>query len=180
MSLYAMWVHGNNVQLERIGATNVTGKQSVHKAFADRSGDTVTLGGYGAVACLRTGSAARFVVFDAGDKNFAKSGNFWVHYAIPTPVIVNNNRAKAVTVLVKFGSSDSQALSIAAVHVWDGNARIFRDDEPDTTSGSDYRGALDGRDIYLGIGVSIRIRAHEAKDDYLEIHGVGVDFQIGD
>jgi len=42
----------------------------------------------------------------------------WVHFAIPTPVIVNNERLKAQAVMIRF-TTGSKA-SIGAVHVWDG------------------------------------------------------------
>ena len=32
--------------------------------------------------------------------------------------------------------------------------------------------------VFFGLGVSMLIRANQAKDDFLEIRGVGVDFQL--
>jgi len=199
MSLYASWVHGNQVQLERRYAAEAKSKSTVEDAFSKSNGDLVYLGGWGRAACLRLGWAARFVVYDCGRKNYQKSGRFWCHFAIPTPVIEAGKRAEADTVLVNYESSDINALSINAVHVWDGNRRIFADNSL-MISADDFNGGIAGyttnagttpnpeklwrgditrRSIYYGICVSLRIKAQQAKDDFLEIRSVGVDFQIG-
>jgi hypothetical protein len=199
MSLYASWVHGNSALLERTGAGGATGKDSVLAAFKGDPGDIVDLDGSAAAACLRIAWAARFVVYDSGiQTNLPKSGEFWCHYAIPTPVIVADRRAEADTVLINYASSDISALSIAAVHVWDGNKRIFANDSP-PVSADGFNGGIPGltlnpsvtpnltrlfagdiqrRPIFFGVGVSLLIRAREAKDDFLEIRSVGIDFQV--
>ena len=198
MTLYASWVHGTQVQLERGHAVQATSKSTVNSAFHRSNGDLVYLGGSGRAACLRLGWAARFVVYDCGNKNYAKSGSFWCHYAIPTPVIEDGTRAQADTVLINYESSNINALSIGAIHVWDGNKRIFADNSP-TISSNDFNGGIPGhstnagatprtnelwrgdiqnRPIYFGLCVSLRINAQRAKDDYLEIRSVGIDFQI--
>lgn len=198
MGLYASWVHGNAALLERIGAPGVKTKSTVESAFHRSNGDLVYLGGSGRAACVRIGWAARFIVYDCGTKNYTKSGSFWVHYAIPTPVVEAGKRAQADTVLVNYESSDINALSIVSVHVWDGNKRIFADNSL-TVSATDFNGGIPNhtntaskvpdigklwtgnitkRNIYFGVSVSLNIKAHEAKNDYLEIRGVGIDFQI--
>jgi hypothetical protein len=198
MTLYASWVHGNSFLLERVGAPRALDRSSVRDAFRGGSGDIVGFGGYGGAACLRIGWAARFVIYDTGNGNLRKSGSFWCHYAIPTPVIEAGKRAEADTVLINYESTDINQISISAVHVWDGNKRIFADNgppsDPDdfnggisryttnagvTPNGSKlYRGNIRRRPIYFGIGVSLRIRAHAAMNNNLEIRGVGIDFQI--
>ena len=203
MTLYASWVHGNSFLLERVGASRALDRSSVRDAFLGSTGDIidgdiVDFGAYGGAACLRIGWAARFVIFDTGNGNLRKSGSFWCHYAIPTPVIEAGKRAEADTVLINYESTDISQISISAVHVWDGNKRIFVDDSPTrdaddfnggisryttnagvTPNGSKlFRGNIRRRPIYFGIGVSLRIRAHAAINNNLEIRGVGIDFQI--
>lgn len=199
MSLYASWVHGNSVLLERHNAPAAKDKSGVLSSFLRSDGDLVRHPNRLGVACLRIGWAARFVVWDLKTfRDTPRSGSFWCHYAVPTPVLEAGRRAKADLVLINYESSDINALSLAAVHVWDGNRRIFADDSP-VISGDDFNGGISGhtnsagatpdldqlwrgdigsRPIYFGVSVSLSIRAQEAKDDYLEIRGVGVDFQI--
>lgn len=175
MSLYASWVHGNSALLERTEALNATTKDGVLAAFKGDPGDIVDLGGSAAAACLRLGMYARFVVYDSGSQNLPKSGAFWCHYAIPTPVIVADKRAEADTVLINYESSDISALSIAAVHVWDGNKRIFINDSPPVSADGCnggipkftlnpsvnpnltrlFAGDIQRRPIFFGVGVSL-------------------------
>lgn len=47
----------------------------------------------------------------------------WVHFQIPTPLIVNDVRLKASSVLLSFKTSASGA-QVRAVHVYDGDQKI--------------------------------------------------------
>lgn len=198
MVLYSSWVHGNSALLERNGSPGVKGKSSILSSFRGETGDIVYLGGEGSAACVRMGWGSRFVVFDSGSENYEKSGSFWCHFAIPTPVIEEGSRAQADTVLINYESSDRQALNISAVTVWDGNRRIFADENPiiagddfdggipNQTSNSGirpnlsrlWRGNISRQPIYFGVQVSLQIRAQRARDDILEVRSVGVDFQL--
>lgn len=200
MALHAAWVHGNSALLERVGAPSAKDKTSVLTAFRGDTGDIVDLGGHGSIACLRMGWGARFVTFDNGSDNREKSGSFWVHYAIPTPVIEDGHRARADTVLLNYESTDINEMSPAAIHVWDGNIRIFADDSP-TVSADDFNGGIPGsttnssatpdisklwrgdirlKPVFFGLTVSVLIRAQRARDNFLEIRGVGVDLQLSE
>jgi len=202
MSLNASWVHGNSVLLERSGAPSARSKSSINRVFSGESGDIIDLGRHASVACLRIGWGARFVVYDNGDENNRKSGQFWCHYAIPTPVIQNDNRAEIDKVMINFETSSPRTLNVQRVDVWDGNKKLAAinpnlltttegDDESDggingATHNADLRPDLSrllqfnfaNKPVFFGIGVSILIAANRAKDDILEIRSVGADFQI--
>lgn len=203
MVLYASWTHGNSALLERAGAPKVRGKNTVYSVFRDDFGDIIDLGNYAGVACLRMGWGARFVVYDTGSGDNPQSGRFWCHYAIPTPVIEAGSRAKANTVLINYETNKTRNINIDSVHVWDGNKRILSVDNLNlinTTKGDDefdggisrettnssasvdlkrlFRRNIIDRDVFFGVGVSILIRAEQAKDDYLEIRSVGIDFDL--
>lgn len=203
MVLHTSWVHGNSAYLERSGSPSVSSKSSIKAAFQGEAGDIVYLGGAASVACVRLGWGARFVVYDSGSENRTKSGSFWCHYAIPTPVIESGSRAQVDRVLVNYETNNPRNINIEAVHVWDGNKRIDAVDRLgfiNSTSGDDeFDGGISGqtanaditpnlsrlfsrniqnRDVFFGLGVSIFIRANEAKDNFLEIRGVGIDFQL--
>lgn len=203
MVLYSSWTHGSSALLERVGSPNATGKDSVYKAFEGDTGDIVDLGQWSSAACLRMGWGARFVVIDTGSADNPQSGSFWCRYAIPTPVIEAGQRIKADKVLINYETKNPQNINIDAITVWDGNKRIFVDDNIHhalSTQGDDeYDGGISGyttnaqasfnlsrllsrnivdRDVFFGLCVSIRIRAIQAKDDYLEIRSVGVDFDL--
>lgn len=200
MSLHSSWVHGNSAFLEHPGSNSATNQRTVREAFNDKYGDLVLLGHSGGAACLRMGWGARFVILDVGRRNYGKSGEFWVHYAISTPVVEDGHRAQADTVLVNYESTDIQQIKICEATVWDGNRRIFADHSV-TPSANGYDGGIAGRtsnsgtrpntaklwrgnirrqDIFFGLQVSLKIQAHHARDNYLEIRGVGIEFQILD
>ena len=196
MALHRSYVHGNSVYLEHTGSHRATGKHSVKDAFDGDYGDVIDLGSSAGAACLRLGWGSRFVIYDTGTRNLEKSGSFWCHFAIPTPVIENDFRATARRVNINYESLDIQEINIDRIHVWDGNRRIFADNSPQT-SRDDHNGNIRGRTtnasvrpnesriwtgtinqtVYFGVAVSILIRAQRAKDTYLEIRSVGIDFE---
>lgn len=200
MTLYSSWVHGNNVCLERWGATSLPMTKGniteILRTGSQWMSGHVYLGPFAAAVCFHTGWGARFSVYDTGEENKEKSGSFWCHYPIPTPVIESGARIAADTVLVNWESSDLPDLYIASVHVWDGNRKIFADDNPplvpcnggingqisDPSVIPDlsrvYRGTINSQPVYFGAGVSLLIRANSAREDFLDIRGVGIDFRL--
>jgi hypothetical protein len=172
-------------------------KDKIVGKFKEYDGDIVYLGGAGCVACMRVGWAARFTVYDCGTKNLPKSGSFWCHYAIPTPVIESGRRARAATLLIDYEASNNTRFGIRKIHVWDGNTRIAANDHP-ATANSEHNGGIPGnraggpppntdrllrlnlgrKEVYFGIGVSIQIAAQRSIGDILDIRSVGVDFLI--
>lgn len=199
MSRYSSWVHGNSALLERVGAADAVSQSTVDDAFDDREGDIVAIDDFAGAACLRMGRAARIVIYDTGSDNKRKSGLFWVHYAIPTPVVVRSHRAEVEALLVNYESTDIAQVSINGYQLWDGNRLIYEDESP-PVSADDFNGGIPGfaeggaapntdrlyratfplQPIYFGLGVSLRIRAQQAQDSYLEIRGVGVELQVGE
>jgi hypothetical protein len=150
----------------------------------------------GALACLRIGWAARFVAFDGGSTNNPKSGEVWCHYSIPTPEVRSTSQRPFIRqVKGNWESSDTPRLFIAAVHVWDGNRRILADNNVGT---GPFNGGISGvttnvgasvdenlvykREVNVainfGVGVSLLVRAREARDDFLEIRGVALEYKI--
>jgi hypothetical protein len=207
-SMYASWIHGHSVLLERFESPQIVDKATIETHFGNYHGDIIDLMNSAAVACLRIGWAARFVVFDSGKEDEPKSGGFWVHYAIPTPVVLNldedlsaGHRAIAKCVLLNYESQDINQITSTAVHVWDGNRQIAAFNAfPASQQGHNggisgscrisqpncgtpdignklWRGVIQRpQPVFFGIGVSIHIQANNAKDNYLEIRGVGVEF----
>lgn len=192
---YQSWVHGNSVLLERVGSPSATNKASALGAYGNHFGDVVGTGDMGGAACFRMGWAARFVMIDLGHGNAPKGGNFWVHYALPTPTIQSGVQTLARKVMVNFESSSISEICIARLHVWDGNRRIFANDSVERT-GDGHDGGIpkqgnsrsipdmnqlltadfaDQR-IFFGLCVSLNISANTARDEFLEIRGVGLEY----
>ncbi len=106
-----------------------------------------------------------------------ESTSGWVHFAIPTPVIVNNERLKAQSAMIRF-TTGPQA-SIGSVHVWDGETRIYAHD------GVNYKGNLqfvrevipDRPEVKWGTNISILINFNgRGADAWVQLISAGIDF----
>lgn len=122
------------------------------------------------VRCLRQGFFTTVV-----PSNEATSG--WVHFAIPTPVIVNDTRLKAQSAMIRF-TTGPQA-SIGAFHAFDGETRILEH------NGTNYKGNLQFvREIIpnmpavaWGTGISILLNFNgTGPDAWVQLISAGIDF----
>jgi hypothetical protein len=116
----------------------------------------------------------------------------WLHYAVPTPVIVNNVRAKIVQVGIKATRQSTDA-RIWAVHAYDGHHRFYANESvPDLAIVTNppvagYPGTFLALpvpaglipDVRWGIGISLGLRfTGGASSLQLDIAAVGCDFQV--
>ena len=106
-----------------------------------------------------------------------ESTSGWVHFPIPTPVIVNGVRLKAQSAMIRF-TTGAQA-SIGAVHVYDGEKKIL------DHNGTNYRGSLQfvrevipgTPEVLWGTGISILVNFNgSGPDAYIQLIGAGIDF----
>ncbi|BBC26490.1 DUF6623 family protein [Pseudanabaena sp. ABRG5-3] len=83
----------------------------------------------------------------------------WFHFAIPTPVIVNDDRLRVGSVLLRFRTGSGTFLK--AVHVWDGETRILTDDSIDPETSEDFRMSRfdvpDNPEVRWGVGISLNV-----------------------
>ena len=102
----------------------------------------------------------------------------WVHFAIPTPVIVNNERLKAKSVMIRF-TTGSHA-SIGAVHVWDGETTIYIRNQ--VSYKADGRGFVrdvipNQPEVKWGTNISILVNFDgRSADSWIELIGAGIEF----
>ncbi len=104
----------------------------------------------------------------------------WFHFAIPTTVIVNDNRLAIDSAMVRFRSNSPQA-RVTNVHVYDGENRIAAHDGLSLTPSpfNMQRFAVPGHpDVLFGVGISIGVSFTGTTDaaNTLEISSAGVDF----
>jgi len=100
-----------------------------------------------------------------------------VHFAIPTPIIINDVRLKAQSALIRF-STGPQA-SIGAIHVYDGETRIYQ------RNGIALTGTLqldrevlpDVPEVKFGTGISIQVNFNgTGPDAWVQLISAGIDF----
>jgi uncharacterized protein DUF6623 len=106
----------------------------------------------------------------------------WVHLAIPTPVIVSDERLRLGSVILRCHMGSEEATRIWEVHVWDGDQRIAV--LPGGTSHLDgqgnYRWAIpDHPSVNYGVSISIDafFKAHSGwADQSIDFIAAGCDF----
>jgi hypothetical protein len=159
MAIQASWVSGNVAQVEVPGASRLL--------VVDATPHSNVVG-------RRVGSGITFRS-RAGQSN-------WFHFAIPTPVIVNDVRARLERVFVMYWIDAGARLN--AVHVWDGPNPI------QAYSGLGYTGAhfndIDtqnnwaggGGEVRFGIGISVLVEAQPGTDARLYFASAGADFRV--
>ncbi|MBY8870588.1 hypothetical protein K7640_01875 [Micromonospora sp. PLK6-60] len=104
----------------------------------------------------------------------------WLHFGIPTPVIVNDNRLAIDSALIRFRCETNQA-AVTNVHVFDGEKRIAAHDNlslAPSTFGM-QRFAVPGRpEVLWGVGLTLGVRFTGTTDQQntMEISSAGVDF----
>lgn len=103
----------------------------------------------------------------------------WFHFAIPTPVIVNNNRLNIDSALIRFRSNSNKAV-ITNVHVFDGERRIAAHDGLNLapTAWNMHRFGVPGKpDVLWGLGVTLGVafRGTTDAENTIELSAAGCD-----
>jgi hypothetical protein len=104
----------------------------------------------------------------------------WFHFAIPTPVIINDVRLQTDSVLLRFATGSADAW-VRDVHVYDGWTRIATFTDVNLF-GQQYSVRLtvpDTPPMNYGLGISVGVSfGVEALDHGMQFYGVGCDFVI--
>jgi hypothetical protein len=82
----------------------------------------------------------------------------WFHFAIPTPVIVDNDRKQVGPVILRFTTSSANAV-VRDVHIYDGEARIAAHNSINLTGDhySERFGVAHCPAVLWGVGISIGV-----------------------
>jgi hypothetical protein len=104
----------------------------------------------------------------------------WFHFAIPTPVIINDVRLRADWVMLTFRTFSPDAF-VAHVHVYDGGARIAQHDNVNLSMEQPFvRLEVPNRPLVnsaLGISLGVGFGV-EAMDHHMEFVAAGCDFSV--
>jgi hypothetical protein len=196
MALQAMWVHGTTVRPEWVN--------NFAQVNSDRwDGSTGEVSGSEYLGLSR-GWGTTYRGRDSRDTGFLGLGaqsigpfhpetpfeytqkGYWFHFAIPTPVILNGNRASLQRVFVLWEARSG--VQPAAVHVWDGPSRIAAlgitrpaaDANGTTTTGTNL---IDGvsrfnlpspHSVQFSVGISVAVWFNNDGD--ITFFSAGADF----
>ena len=102
----------------------------------------------------------------------------WFHFAIPTPVIVDDVRLRADSVMLRFKTGSVDAW-VRDVHVYDGEKLIAAHDKVNLSKDHLFERFLipDRPEALWGIGISIGVACGvEMMDHHMEFIAAGCDF----
>ena len=106
-----------------------------------------------------------------------ESTNGWVHFAIPTPVIISGARSRARLASIRF-STGPQA-SIVAFHVYDGETRILNLNSLNLQGTLQLnQQAIPGTpEVQWGTGISLQVNFNgTGPDAWVQLISAGIDF----
>jgi hypothetical protein len=104
----------------------------------------------------------------------------WFHFVIPTPVIVNDVRLHAHSILLSFSTGSVDAF-VRDVHVWDGSRRIAAFDNVHLVPGEPSSRLFipDAPAMGFGLGISLGVGfGVEPMDHSMTFYAAGCDFVI--
>jgi hypothetical protein len=102
----------------------------------------------------------------------------WFHFAIPTPLIVNDVRLRADSIMLSFRTSSVDAI-VRDVHVYDGSTVIAAHNNIKLTKENLFVRLMipDRPEIWVALGVSIGVSfGVEMMDHHMEFIAAGCDF----
>lgn len=104
----------------------------------------------------------------------------WFHFAIPTPVIVDNDRKEVGPVILRFKTGSTNAV-VRDVHVYDGEARIAAHDGVNLSGNHFFErfGVAHSPPVLWGLGISIGVRfgTGTALQRSMDFIAAGCDFR---
>jgi hypothetical protein len=112
-----------------------------------------------------------------------KGTGTWVHFAIPTPVIVDGVRLRLESAMIRFRSASPQAC-VAHFHVCDGENRFFIHDNINKVQdwGTPFHRELirPEHSVLWGIGITLYIAFNGNTDaeNTIELASAGCDFIV--
>ena len=104
----------------------------------------------------------------------------WFHFAIPTPVIVNNDRKVVGPCMLRFQTGGTNAV-VRDVHIYDGEVRVAAHDSVNLSGSQPFRrfGVAHAPEVLWGVGISIGVTygGGTAAQRTIDLISAGCDFQ---
>jgi peptidoglycan hydrolase-like protein with peptidoglycan-binding domain len=104
----------------------------------------------------------------------------WFHFAIPTPVIVNNDRKVVGPCMLRFQTGGASAV-VRDVHIYDGEVRLVAHDSVNLSGSQPFTrfGVAQAPEVLWGVGISIGVTygGGTAAQRTIDLISAGCDFQ---
>jgi hypothetical protein len=157
----------------------------------DIAGIQAIYGGYGIDHAMWTHGTSMAVEFPNQIESSRRFGFFmrvvgspntqnWFHFAIPTPVIVNNDRKSVGPVILRFVTGGASAV-VRDVHVYDGEVRIAAHQNVNLSGSQLFArfGVAHCPDVLWGLGISLGVQfgTGTASQRRMDFISAGCDFR---
>jgi peptidoglycan hydrolase-like protein with peptidoglycan-binding domain len=104
----------------------------------------------------------------------------WFHFALPTPVIVNDDRKVVGPCMLRFQTSGTNAV-VRDVHIYDGEVRVAAHNGVNLSGSQPFRrfGVAHAPEVLWGVGISIGVKygGGTAAERTIDLISAGCDFQ---
>jgi peptidoglycan hydrolase-like protein with peptidoglycan-binding domain len=104
----------------------------------------------------------------------------WFHFALPTPVIVNNDRKVVGPCMLRFQTGGTSAV-VRDVHIYDGEVRLVAHDNVNLSGSQPFTrfGVAQAPEVLWGVGISIGVTygGGTAAQRTIDLISAGCDFQ---
>jgi peptidoglycan hydrolase-like protein with peptidoglycan-binding domain len=104
----------------------------------------------------------------------------WFHFAIPTPVIVTNDRKVVGPCMLRFQTGGTNAV-VRDVHIYDGEVRLVAHDSVNLSGSQPFTrfGVAQAPEVLWGVGISIGVTygGGTAAQRTIDLISAGCDFQ---
>ena len=104
----------------------------------------------------------------------------WFHFAIPTPVIVNNDRKVVGPCMLRFQTGGTNAV-VRDVHIYDGEVRVAAHNGVNLSGSQPFRrfGVAQAPEVLWGVGISIGVSyaGGTSAQRTIDLISAGCDFQ---
>ncbi|MHC4621478.1 MAG: DUF6623 family protein [Planctomycetota bacterium] len=102
----------------------------------------------------------------------------WLHFAIPTPVIVEGDRKQVGTVILRFRTGSTSAV-VRDVHIYDGEAKIASHNDVNLSGNHWFErfGVAHGPGVRWGLGISLGVTFGTGRARNMDFVAAGCDFR---
>jgi hypothetical protein len=157
----------------------------------DIAGITSIYGGYSIAEASWTHGTAVEVELPQNIESMRRFGFFtrlvgkpntqnWFHFAIPTPVIQNNDRKVVGPCMLRFQTGGTSAV-VRDVHIYDGEVRLVAHNSVNLSGSQPFTrfGVAQAPEVLWGVGISIGVTygAGTAAQRTIDLISAGCDFQ---
>ena len=104
----------------------------------------------------------------------------WFHFAIPTPVIVSDDRKVLGPCMLRFQTGGTSAM-VRDVHIYDGETRVVAHDSVNLSGSQPFTrfGVAHAPEVFWGVGISVGVTfgSGTAAQRTIDLISAGCDFQ---